>query len=127
MTYDSIRKSARMHQIEFTRVKYFEKRHYSTLLPPTLGAPNELFCKIAVLLWVFCWENLSSFMSCWKDEMRLLGDFLKNLFVKWALWPRSGEIFFKTLHNLRKFAEIMDVHDETHIIHSCYAAGWEKY
>ena len=21
----------------------------------------------------------------------------------------------------------MDVRDETHIIHSCYAAGWEKY
>ena len=21
----------------------------------------------------------------------------------------------------------MDVHDEMHIIHSCYAAGWEKY
>ena len=22
-----------------------------------LGAPNGLFCKIAVLQWVFCWEN----------------------------------------------------------------------
>ena len=21
----------------------------------------------------------------------------------------------------------MDVRDETHIIHSCYAAGWEEY
>ena len=34
---------------------------------------------------------------------------------------------FRTLDNLWKFAEIMDVRDETHIIHSCYAAGWEKY
>ena len=25
------------------------------------------------------------------------------------------------------FAEVMDVRDETHIIHSCYATGWEKY
>ena len=23
----------------------------------TLGAPDELFCKKAVLQWVFCWEN----------------------------------------------------------------------
>ena len=22
-----------------------------------IGAPNELFCKKAVLQWVFCWEN----------------------------------------------------------------------
>ena len=22
-----------------------------------VGAPNELFCKIFVLQWVFCWEN----------------------------------------------------------------------
>ena len=43
--------------------------------------------------------------------------FFKELLVKWA----------KTLDNLLKFAEIMDVRDETHIIHSCYAADWEKY
>ena len=30
--------------------------------------------------------------------------------------------------NRRKFIlKIMDVRDETHIIHSCYAAGWKKY
>ena len=22
-----------------------------------LGAPNEIFCKKAVLQWIFCWEN----------------------------------------------------------------------
>ena len=27
-----------------------------------------------------------------------------------------------TLDNLRKFSQIMDVRDETHTIHSCYAA-----
>ena len=26
-----------------------------------------------------------------------------------------------------KFSEIRDVHDEMHLIHSCYGAGWEKY
>ena len=31
------------------------------------------------------------------------------------------------MDNLSKFAEIMDVRDETHIIHSCYAADWEKH
>ena len=54
--------------------------------------------------------------------------FLKNFFVKWALSSRSGEYFFLELGTIFwKFSEIMDVRDETHIIHSCYAAGWEKY
>ena len=57
---------------------------------------------------------------CWQT-------FFRKLFVKWALSPPSGEILFRTLDNLWKFAEIMDVRDETHIIHSCYVAGWEKY
>ena len=26
-----------------------------------------------------------------------------------------------------EFSEIMNVHDEMHISHSYYAAGWEKY
>ena len=26
-------------------------------IPDILGASNELFCKIAVLQWVYCWEN----------------------------------------------------------------------
>ena len=33
MTYDSMWKSASMHLIEFKSSKYFEKRHYSTLVP----------------------------------------------------------------------------------------------
>ena len=55
--------------------------------------------------------------------MHPVGELFQKLFVKWALSPRSGKHFFRTLDNLRKFAEIMDVRDETHIIHSCYAAG----
>ena len=47
------------------------------------------------------------------------GKFLGN----WHYCPKAAKIFFRTLDNLRKFAEIMDVRDETHIIHSCYAAG----
>ena len=66
-------------------------------------------------------------MSCWQDEIHLLGDFFITLFVKWSLSPRSRENFFSTLDNLRKFAEIMDVRDETHVIDSCYVAGWEKH
>ena len=60
-----------------------------------IGAPNQLFCKIAPLQWVFCWENWPSFMSCWQDEIRLLGDLFEKLFVKWALSPQSGENIFK--------------------------------
>ena len=33
------------------------------------------------------------------------------------------QFFLETLDNLRKFAEIIDVPDERHIIHSCYADG----
>ena len=36
-------------------------------------------------------------------------------------------MFFRTLDNLWKFAEFMDICDETHIICSRYAAGWKKY
>ena len=42
-----------------------------------LGAPNELFCKKAALQWVICWENGFTFMSCWQDEIQLLGDHMK--------------------------------------------------
>ena len=43
-------------------------------------------------------------------------------FVKWAL----SKIYFGTLENLRKYPKIMDVSEETHIVHSCYGAGWEN-
>ena len=36
---------------------------------------------------------------------------------------KRRKFFIKTL----KFAEIMDAGEERHLIHSCYAAGWEKY
>ena len=91
------------------------------------GAPNELFCRKAVLHWVFCWENWSSFMCCWQDEIHLLGDFVANFLLNGHYCREAAKICFRTLDNLWKFAEIMDVRDETHIIHSCYPAGWEKY
>ena len=56
---------------------------------------------------------------CWET---FLEKFLLN-----RHYGREAANFFKILHNLWKFAGIMDVLDETHIIHSCYAAGWEKY
>ena len=34
--------------------------------------------------------------------------------------------FFITFDNLWEFAEIMDIGDETHMIHSCYATGLEN-
>ena len=65
-------------------------------------------------------------MSCWQDEIHLLGDFFKNnSFVKLELSPRSGKnvLDLSTIfENLLK----LYVGDETHIIHLCYAAGWEK-
>ena len=38
-----------------------------------------------------------------------------------------GIIAGNSFEQYLKFAEIMDDRDETHIIHSCYVAGWEKY
>ena len=59
-----------------------------------------------------CWETfLENFL--WNGHYRIIG--LKQ------------RHFFRTLDNPWKFAEIMNVRDETHIIHSCYGAGWEKY
>ena len=62
-------------------------------------------------------------MCCWQDEIHLLGDFSENFLLN----GHRGENFFRILDNLWKFAEIMDICDETHIFRSCYAAGWEKY
>ena len=47
-------------------------------------------------------------------------------FLKKLCEMAIGANFFQNFNNLWKFAEIMDVHDETHIIHSCYAAGCKK-
>ena len=44
-------------------------------------------------------------MSCCKDEMHLLEDFSK-----------AAKIIFRTLDDLRKFAEIINVRDDTDII-----------
>ena len=38
---------------------------------------------------------------------------------RWNFFLKLWTIFWK-------FAEIMGVHDETHKVHSCYAAGWEN-
>ena len=35
----------------------------------------------------------------------------------------AAKDFLKTFDNFENFAEIMDVIDETHVSHSCYAAG----
>ena len=66
-------------------------------------------------------------MCCWQEEIHLVEDFFKKLFVKWHYRSEAAKIIFRTLDNLCKFAEIMDFCHETQIIHSCYAAGWEKY
>ena len=56
---------------------------------------------------------------CWET-------FLKNVLLNGHCRRKVAKILFRTLDNLRKFAEITDVRDEMHIIHSCYAAGFEK-
>ena len=89
-----------------------------------LGAPNKLFCKLAVLQWVFLLGKLIQFykMKCICRET-----FLKNFLWNGHYRRKAVTISFRTLDGLWKYAEIMDVRDETHIIHSCYAAGWEKH
>ena len=62
-----------------------------------VGAPNKLFCKKTVLQCVFCWENWSSFMCSWQDEIHCWETFFGNFFGKWALSPRSGKNFFVEL------------------------------
>ena len=57
---------------------------------------------------------------CWET-------FSKNFLWNGHYRREAAKIFFRTLDNLWKFSEVMDVRDEMHIIHSCYAAGWEKY
>ena len=91
------------------------------------GAPNKLFCKIAVLQRVFRWESWSSFMFCRQDEIHLLGDFFKNFLWNGYYRREAMKILFRTLDSLWKYDEIMDVRYETHIIRSCYAVGWEKH
>ena len=66
-------------------------------------------------------------MCCWQDEIDLLWDFLENFLLNGYYRREAVKIFVRTLENLWKFPEVMDVRDETHIIHSCHAAGWEKY
>ena len=56
---------------------------------------------------------------CWET-------FLENCLLNGHYRREAAKIFFRTWDSLQKFAEIMDVRDETHIIHSCYAAGCEK-
>ena len=56
---------------------------------------------------------------CWEN-------FLENCLLNGHYRLEEAKIFLRTWDNLQKFVEIMDVRDETHIIHSCYAAGWEK-
>ena len=57
--------------------------------------------------------------TCWET-------FLENFLLN-GHYRHKAANFFRTLDRLSKSVEIMDVCDETHIIHSCYAAGWEKY
>ena len=52
---------------------------------------------------------------------------LKNFLLNGHYCRQPAKMFFRTLGNLWKFAEIIDVRDETHIIDSCYVAGWEKH
>ena len=80
---------------------------------PNFGAPNELFCKKSVLQWVFCWENWSSFMCCWQDEIHLLWDLSENFLSNGHYRRKAAKTFFRTLDNLWKVAEIMDVRDDT--------------
>ena len=51
----------------------------------------------------------------------------KGTFLHWHYCLEAAKFLLKTLDNLKKFAEIMDVPNERHIIHLCYLAGHEKH
>ena len=59
-------------------------------------------------------------MSCWQDEIHLLGDYLKIALLNMVII--AAKIFLESW----EFSEITDVNDEIHINHSCYAASWEN-
>ena len=50
------------------------------------------------------------------------GRHFKKTFCEMGIIAAKWQIVFRTLDNLWKFAEIGDVHGETHIIHSCYCS-----
>ena len=57
---------------------------------------------------------------CWET-------FLQNFLWNGRWHHEVAKVFVRTLDNIWKVAENMDARDETQKIHSCYAAGWEKY
>ena len=79
--------------------------HFGSLIE----ASNELFFKKAVGILL---GKLIHFLSCWQDEIQLLGDYLK---ISFLIVVTSAK------------RKIMNVHDKIHIIHSCWEAGWQKY
>ena len=61
-------------------------------------------------------------MSCWQDEIHhYLKISLLNMVI---IAAKRGKYFLETF---LKFSEIMDDHDEMHISHPCYVAGWKNY
>ena len=90
-----------------------------------LGAPNELlfcvyfvvYCTVGILL-----GKSIHFYVLLARRNTFVERLFKNFFVKWSLSPQSGKYFLEPW----KFSEIRDVHDEMHLIHSCYGAGWEN-
>ena len=87
---------------------------------PLPGAPNELFCKN-----LFCSRYFAGKIDsllCLAGKMKYIywetnRKFLCEMVI---ISEKRGKFCFEH----RKFSEILDVHDEMHIIHSCYAAGW---
>ena len=94
----------------------------------TLGAPKELFCKKKLFYSGYFAGKIDPVL-CVADKMKYIcWETFKKTFVKSGLYRHETEKNFMELRrifeNLLKF---MDVSNETHIIDSSYAAGWEKY
>ena len=58
-----------------------------------IGAPNELFCKKALLQWAFCWETWSSLCVAGKMNYICWETFLENLLLN-GYYRRKGAKFF---------------------------------
>ena len=57
---------------------------------------------------------------CWET-------FSKNFLLNGHCRRKAVKMFSELWTIFEKCAEIMDFHEVMHTIHSCYAAGWEKY
>ena len=77
---------------------FFFQRKSRCLLNVRDEHPTSYSAGKAVLQWVFCWENWSSFMCSWQDEIHLLGAFFLAIFLLNVHYrPEAAKFFLELL------------------------------